>query len=93
MLLAASGAAAQTRPAVLSLEGTPTSAVYLQGSFFDACCQTLDGIAVHVDGLLRGAGSALQLRAVPAVVNGARLDWYDPMAFLRSRPVVPVALA
>jgi hypothetical protein len=93
MLLAASGAAAQTRPAVLALEGTPTSAVYLQGSFFDACCQTLDGIAVHVDGLLRGAGSALQLRAVPAVVNGARLDWYDPMAFLRSRPVVPVALA
>jgi hypothetical protein len=93
MLLAASGAAAETRPAVLSLEAAPASAVYLQGSFFDACCQALDGIAVHVDGLLRAAGSARQLRIVPAVVNGGRIDWYDPMAFLRSRPAVPVALS
>jgi hypothetical protein len=93
LLLAATGALAQTRPAVLSLEAAPTRAVYLPDSFFGECCQALEGISLHVSGLLRASGSTLQLTAVPAVLNGARLDWYDPMAFLRSRPAAPVALA
>ncbi len=93
LVLAASVAAAETRPAVLSLEAAPASAVYLQDSFFAECCQALDGIPLHVAGLLRAAGSTLRLRAVPALLNGQRLDWYDPMAFLQGRPAASPALA
>jgi hypothetical protein len=85
LLLAASPAAAQTRPTVLSLEAAPASALYLAESFFGICCQELDLLAVHVGALLRGSGSAIRLRAAPAVVNGQRLDQHDPMAFLRGR--------
>lgn len=92
-LLLGGAAVAQTRPAVLALEAAPAGALYLPDGFLGSCCQAADGIAAQVNELLRGSGSALRLRLVPAVVNGPRLDWYDPMAFLTPRHSQPIALA
>lgn len=92
-MLLAGGAGAQTRPAVLALEAAPSSAVYLPDGFLGACCQAVDSISTGLNELLRNGGSGVQLRLVPATVNGTRLDWYDPMAFLTPRHSQPIALA
>ncbi len=92
-LLLAGGATAQTRPGVLALEAAPSSAAYLPDGFVGTCCQGVDGLVSQVNELLRGSGSALRLRLVPAVINGQRLDWYDPMAFLTPQSAQPIALA
>ncbi|MGG5819827.1 hypothetical protein [Falsiroseomonas sp. HW251] len=92
-LVIGGGAAAQTRPGVVALEAAPVGAAYLPDGFLGTCCQGVDGLAAQVNELLRGSDSTLRLRLVPAVINGQRLDWYDPMAFLTPHAAQPIALA
>jgi hypothetical protein len=86
-------AAAQTRPAVLALDAPPASAIYLPDGFLGSSPQAMEGITAALNEMLRHADARLHLRVVPAVVNGPRLDWYDPMAFLAPRHGEPIALA
>jgi hypothetical protein len=84
LALAASPAAAQTKPKVLeSGVAQPASAIYIGNSFF----YYNNSMHNHVSLLLRSGDPSYRLRSTSATISGSGADWHDVESYFRPNAV------
>ncbi|MEP7156536.1 MAG: hypothetical protein ABI905_12230 [Betaproteobacteria bacterium] len=72
-------ATAQTKPKLLDVGITPTSAIFIGNSFF----YYNNSMHGHVSSLLRSADPASNFRSVSSTISGSGLDWHDVETLFR----------